>query len=415
MKKLVLVLAVLCLTFALPEQAEAQFFQSLFKKSPQRSKVKSRKKRSSRVGSYAGSKSIRNPQISYFTAGGGINSLNYFGDLAPNPRALSTDISFTRPAINLSFGQKFGDRYYWRTNFMWGRMSGSDFESANLETVNANRHLRNHQFRNDIQELSFFMYYDFIRHAGNYQSRPPLVPYAFIGLSVFHHNPKGLVPEYFYLNENPNSAIALDAANTWVSLHKLGTGGQKADQDLRDEYRNIYGRDLPSHYSRVQIAIPVGLGVKYKINKDFEVALELSYRHLFTNYMDDMGGSLYVDPSAFLKIYEGDLDKAYTAMAMADRSMELYHYYQQTEGLDFQNVGERIYNNRINNVRLEFDEDGILDGYRRHAGYGADSYSENPDTWNMRGNPNNNDMFFVTNIRLTYIIGKSFTNNAKFR
>jgi hypothetical protein len=46
--------------------------------------------------------------------------------------------------------------------------------------------------------------------------------------------------------------------------------------------------------------------------------------------------------------------------------------------------------------------------YNVLSGYG----SEHPE--NLRGNRNNRDLFMVTSVRLTYILGKTF-HRAKFR
>ena len=96
MKKLILTFSIIMSAMMiLPESADAQLFGGKNK----------RRKSSRKIGSFSGSKRLFNPEISYFAFGGGINALNYFGEIAPRPTSLSTDVSFTRPGINLFLKQ----------------------------------------------------------------------------------------------------------------------------------------------------------------------------------------------------------------------------------------------------------------------------------------------------------------------
>src|SRR5687768_10813520 len=60
---------------------------------------------------YRGKKSNFSKEKRYFTIGPSINALNYYGDLAPDPGRLSTDISFTRPAFGITYAHRLGPRY----------------------------------------------------------------------------------------------------------------------------------------------------------------------------------------------------------------------------------------------------------------------------------------------------------------
>lgn len=383
----ILLLAVLMI---LPDNAEAQ---------------RRRKGNSRKIGSFAGSKRLFNPAISFYGIGGGINALNYFGDIAPTSGALSTDISFTRPGINLFLKQKFGDRYHWRANFMWGRLQSSDAEvigTDNFTTENANRYLRNLSFRNDVYELSATAQIDLFKHNGRFTARAPMNLYVFGGLGILYHNPKAQVPEFYYGGEHmdaPGERVALENAGEWVSLRELGTEGQNFDKAL---YKEEYGKDLPDPYSRIQIVIPVGIGARYKLSNHFDIGLEISYRHTFTDYLDDVG-SQYVDLGGFIDA-EGNAD--YTAMAMSDMSNQ----FTQEE---FNRIQEFTYTDRITNNTSNLNPDLT---WRRAAGYGnAAGFGNDDIRSNIRGNNSDNDIFIVTNIQLTYILGGSFVRGAKFR
>lgn len=388
-----------------PENADAQLFGN---------KNKKRRKSSRNIGSFSGSKRSFNPEITYYAIGGGINALNYFGDIAPRPKTFSTDISFTRPGINFFIKQKFGDRYSWRANFMWGRLQASDVETIgekNFNTENANRYLRNLSFRNDILELSLTGQFDLIKHGGRFSSRPPLNIYLFGGIGVVYSNPKGQVPDYFttdaFLADNlidfiGDRYIELPQAEEWVSLRKLGTEGQNFNEAQRTAYKELYGHDLPKPYSNFQLVIPIGIGAKYKLTNNLDLGFELSYRHTFTDYLDDVSGN-YVDLGSFL--LSGGGQDALLAMAMSDKSNQ----FSQEESLS---IREFTYTNRINSYMS--NEEEILFPYSRAAGYGWPGGTG--EARNKRGDGGKeNDIYIVTNITLTYILGGGFVKGAKFR
>ncbi|MDZ7647009.1 MAG: DUF6089 family protein [Cytophagales bacterium] len=109
-----------------------------------------------------------------------VSALNYYGDIAPKPSALSSDISFTRPAFGLSLTHRFGPRYSLQAQFMYGTLKGSDTESADFTDQDNGkfRYQRNASFRNRIKELSVTAYFDLFENDATYISRPKWTPYA---------------------------------------------------------------------------------------------------------------------------------------------------------------------------------------------------------------------------------------------
>ncbi|MBL7876397.1 MAG: hypothetical protein JNL53_12080, partial [Cyclobacteriaceae bacterium] len=93
---------------------------------------KSIKKNNKRISSFRGKKSGFGKNKIYNAVGISVNALNYYGDIAPKPSRLSSDISFTRPAVGISFTHRFGPRYSLQGQFMYGTLKGSDTESADL-------------------------------------------------------------------------------------------------------------------------------------------------------------------------------------------------------------------------------------------------------------------------------------------
>jgi hypothetical protein len=99
-----------------------------------------------------------------------------------------------------------------------------------------------------------------------------LRPYGLIGLGFFHFNPQGS------LSDGRGNT-------TWYDLRPLHTEGEGW----------IAGR---KEYSLTQLNIPMGAGIKYFFSEDVNLSVELIYRKLFTDYLDDVH-STYIDPALF--------------------------------------------------------------------------------------------------------------------
>ncbi|HEX6892246.1 MAG TPA: DUF6089 family protein [Chryseolinea sp.] len=351
MRKLLL-LALAVLFFSLAPDAEAQINR------------RSIKKNNKRISSYRGRKSWFGKEKIYNMVGLSINALNYYGDLSPKPSVFSTDISFTRPAIGLSFSHRFGPRYTLTGSFMYGTLKGSDSESADKADAENGvyRYQRNLSFRNRIKELSVVASFDLFENSATYISRVPWTPYAFAGVSVMLHNPQAQAP-VVDLQGNP-----LPQAGEWVDLQPLGTEGQNAQLQQGDANNGL------SSYKKVQVAIPMGLGVRFRLNEILDFSFETGFRYLFTDYIDDVSRN-YVD----LGVFGSDE----LAKAMSYRSNEVATPSYTYTGRDGQS-------------------------YSVVPGYGAEHPSNN------RGSKDDKDIFMVTTLKITYILGKTF-HRAKFR
>lgn len=325
---------------------------------------KSIKKNNKRISSYRGRKSWFGKEKVYSMLGFSVNALNYYGDLSPRPGRFSTDISFTRPAVGLVFSHRFGPRYAITGSFMYGTLKGGDAQSADQGDLDNGiyRYQRNLSFRNRIKELSVVASLDLFENSATYISRAKWTPYVFLGVSALLHNPQALAPAQD-LNGNP-----LPEAGQWVDLQPLGTEGQKAGLLNTDANHGI------NTYKKLQLAIPMGLGARFRLNEVLDFSFEIGFRYLFTDYIDDVSRN-YVDLGVF---QNNELAKA-----LSYRSSEIAVPTQSYVGRDGQT-------------------------YDVVAGYG----SEHPD--NIRGSKNDRDIFMVTTFKLTYILGKSF-HKAKFR
>ncbi|MCW5912475.1 MAG: hypothetical protein KIT62_15510 [Cyclobacteriaceae bacterium] len=349
---------VLCLAFlfASAPEAEAQFNRKAIKKN------------NKRIANYRGKKGGFGNKV-YNAVGFSASALNYYGDIAPRPQRVSTDISFTRPALGLSFMHRFGPRYSLMAQFMYGTLRGSDTQSADQGDAENGvyRYQRNLSFRNRIKELSVLAYFDLFENDATYISRVKWTPYAYIGLAGFHHNPQAQAPATGLNGENLGVT-----PGTWVNLRPLGTEGQYADLDPSDANYGI------KPYSNFQVAIPFGLGARFRINEVMDLWADIGFRYTFTDYLDDVSRN-YVDLGVF--------GTNNLARAMSYRSSELPASeipaqvpYTARNGVDYATI----------------------------PGYGR----EHPD--NMRGSKSDKDIYMVTTVRLTYILGATM-HKAKFR
>ncbi|MCS6967705.1 MAG: hypothetical protein RMJ44_00730 [Cytophagales bacterium] len=291
----------------------------------------------------------------YWSIGGSIGAMNYFGDIVPQPYFTSMDLGYTRPHIALHAVKRYRPNFSVRYALSWGRVKGDDTVAVEQDKRrwehNQFRYIRNLRFRNDILELSAVGIWDFIGNRGTFYQRPKrVIPYLVGGIAIFRHNPKAPSPAEF--------------GGHWVALQPLGTEGQGHDEK--------YGRK----YSRWQIGIPMGFGMRYRIATRWDIAFEISYRKLFTDYIDDVSRK-YVDLGVF-----GDND---LARAMSDRSLEGGRRIDQL-GLTF---------------RPEYYTYVGVDGrvYRTLVGFGNEQFEDN-----IRGNYRDKDVLITAGIHVNYII-----------
>jgi hypothetical protein len=196
----------------------------------------------------------------YTSVGVNLSAMNYFGDLNPQTNFASFRAGDTRYNLGLSITHRFFPRVSGRFGINYGRITGDDSKSANPGGEDSRyRYTRNMNFRNDIYEASAVMIVDLIENRNNYLKRPDFVPYLFAGLAGFYHSPKGK-----------------DASGNYVDLQALKT-------------ENV-------DYSKTQIAIPFGGGVRYRINRNLDASFEIGFRKTFTGYLDDVNGN-YADLS----------------------------------------------------------------------------------------------------------------------
>ncbi len=333
-----------------------------------------RRGKSKSVGKYRGSR-VRGGASRfkpYQYVGFGVNALNYFGDLAPVNKAASTDISFTRPGFGVMYGYRFHPAMAARASFNWGILRGDDNSSDPVGDASAARYQRNLSFRNFIKELSLGMEFYILPNNRGTNARPPINGYIYLGIAGFHHQPQGQAPEFDYQSGSdvplPNGLNPGD----WVNLKPLGTEGQ-----------NLAGASFDSDYSAFQLAVPIGIGGVFSPPGPLSFGVEFGYRFLFTDYLDDVSGN-YVG----LNHFDDPI-----ARIFSDRGAEPIAV----------TTGET----RSDVTVVSQDFDGTQYNINGFVGSGIDG--------SKRGNPGDSDMYFVTQIRVTYILSTRQKSTAKFR
>jgi hypothetical protein len=255
----------------------------------------------------------RNKQISRFTVrtdfskskkyisfGGGIGMSNYFGDLAPNNTRTSTDLGYTRTYLTGYYLQRVHPNVTLRGALSWMQLRGDDYSVADASAPDISdygRFIRNLSFRSNVFELSGVGLFELFPTDRGFLRRTFLNPYFMMGLSVFYHNPSSKTPV-----GKPG-----DPKSDWISLRDLGTEGQ---------YTGIAG--TPQPYSLYQIGVPLGIGVRYRLLDKFDLSLELGYRFVFTDYLDDVSGR-YPSDEVLREMYT---QENYMGILMSNRSAE---------------------------------------------------------------------------------------------
>ncbi len=353
---LVIILSVTLLGLA--DNAEAQ----------RKNKYKARRQTNKKVSHYKGGLRGYGRFEPYYFVGANINAGNYFGDLAPVNKAASTDVSFTRPGFGLYGGYKFHHSIAVTAGLNWVRVFGDDFTSDPTGEDSFPRYARNLSFRNDIKEFRVAVQVFLLPNYGGPGQRLPFNAYLSFGAAVFHHNPQGKVPDADYQTAQDGS-VAAPQAGEWVKLRPLGTEGQNLG--------------IVEPYKTIEFAIPVAVGAQIRIpNTQLTAGLEFGFRYLFTDYIDDVstnyvGLDQYTDPLARI---------------MSDRSAEPTS--SQGKARDLTGVG--LHNLSSHGLYSSSFIGGGYDGAKR-------------------GNPDNNDMIFVTQIKVSYVLGGTTRKRAKYR
>jgi hypothetical protein len=176
----------------------------------------------------------------------------YMGDLNPSKPFL-----MTREAFGILYRYNINQRLAVRVHALNGKLAADD----NVSKADTNRNLN---FISNVTEIGTQFevnFFDYRLGSDIYQ----ISPYMFGGFSYFRFNPKATV----------------EGAS--VSLQQLRTEGQGSAYTDREPYKLW------------SFAIPFGLGLKISLGKTVGLGFEWGMRKTFTDYLDDVSKTYYLD------------------------------------------------------------------------------------------------------------------------
>lgn len=231
----------------------------------------------------------------YFRIGVSGGATTYLGELSP-------DFNFqtNQPGFGLDLTYRINPMFSVKGGYYKGVIEAWDADSNDPDQLR-----RNLNVRTEVDEFHAILVADFFFNQRSYVYRPIATPYLFAGLAFFKFDPQGRY------------------RGRWFSLQPLGTEGQYLP-DPNDVY--------PEPYKLVQMAIPFGVGFRFKIARDWDLELETGWRKIFTDYLDDVS-SYYPDRRSLRKKNE-------LAAIFSDRSDPIRY----PEGLKEQPRGQRANN-----------------------------------------------------------------------
>ncbi|HOY32322.1 MAG TPA: DUF6089 family protein [Bacteroidales bacterium] len=224
-----------------------------------------------------------------------VGASNFLGDLGGLNKIGSEtfslrdfDIQAVRPSVMVGYIYRFAEHFAWRSSFDYIWLSGND--KWTLETF---RHNRNLNFRTSTYGLSssIVFLYEIKQKGRKYNLRGvrawrnlTYTPYIQAGIGGLYFNSKGKYD------------------GSWHSLKPLCTEGQTLVPTRKE-------------YSSFQATVPLGVGLRIKISKEWEIGLEYSQWLTFTDYLDDVS-TTYFDENALLQ------SKGQLAVSMANPAID---------------------------------------------------------------------------------------------
>lgn len=204
----------------------------------------------------------------------GVGAGNFLGDLGGRDKIgkdysyADLELSLTRPSATVGYRYRLAKNFGWRTDFNYMRLWGKDALTQEIYRNN-----RNLSFRTNIFEVSTNLEFAwYINKGGNryhikntrkrrYKSSNHYI-YVFGGVGGFYFNPKAQYD------------------GNWYALQPLSTEGQ-----------GLPGG--PKKYMRFSVSIPMGLGYRLSLNREWTIGIEYNFRKTFTDYIDDVHGTYY--------------------------------------------------------------------------------------------------------------------------
>ena len=289
MKKYVFVVSLLAAMFIIPTKVSAQYY-------------------------FFDDEYYDNPII--YEAGISINAMNCLTDIGGKKGIgakffKDLNIGFTHMSGGVFFSTTYKNAVALRLEGTFGQVSSNDNVLVGITDIAKQRFNRNLNFRSNISEVSLLLevhpLYIFIDWPAKDRPPPRYSPYLLGGVGYFSFNPQTKL------------------GNRFIDLQPLHTEGQGfAEYPLRQNYKLS------------QANVSLGGGVKYELSPLVNLRGEFNYRHLFTDYLDDLS-TQYIDPALFDKYLTPQ--KATTARTLYDRQINRIAFVDGKRGTRTNNDG----------------------------------------------------------------------------
>jgi hypothetical protein len=215
---------------------------------------------------------------SYMEAGITMGPSNFLGDLGGTAgigRKGLKDNNFPMTKFNFGIWLTYQPSEWlaFRLNLSVGSLEGDDAIIKGKGGMEEARRLRNQDFKSPLQEafLAAEIYPTVFFEYEPTDVYHKLRPYGLVGIGVFRFKPQGTDP----------------LTGQWVDLQPLHTEGE-GFPEFPDR----------KNYKLTQLNVPVGIGVKYFVNDNMHVGIEVIHRTTFTDKIDNVS-TTYIDPALF--------------------------------------------------------------------------------------------------------------------
>lgn len=215
--------------------------------------------------------------------GGSVGAMNAFTDLGGRKGVgkkfvKDFNIKNTHLSGGVFLGLMFKNAVGLRVEATFGSVSAYDSILKKVAPTTNGRYERHLEFRSPVTEVAALAEFHPFEMFGNYgedRFPPEVSPYLVAGIGYFHFNPQATL----------NGGL--------VDLQPLKTEGQGFSEYPRAK-----------DYKLNQINFPIGAGARYDLSSVLNIRIELLYRILTTDYLDDVSGK-YIDPAVYPNYLSG--------------------------------------------------------------------------------------------------------------
>ena len=232
---------------------------------------------------------------------GSVGVSNFLGELGGRDQ-VGSDFVYDLEFAETKYAISVGYRYFVLKNLsVKGALTFAEVSGDDRLTNEPFRNNRNLHFSSQIIELQTQLEFHLTTERSGHRYKIKGARgakgyawgiYGFVGIGFFYFNPKAFVEK-----------------SGWVELQPLGTEGQ-----------TLTGGSGP--YSLINVAIPMGMGIRTAVTKEIRIGIDFGVRKTFTDYIDDVS-TVYPDKTALAQVQATYADSQ-NAVFLSDPSLGLY-------------------------------------------------------------------------------------------